>query len=182
MLSKITVLFILVIGATLFQPLIKQIQFLTDDSTITGALISSFSTILGNIIGGVITGYVAFFIAKKQLDNDKLDKTNTLTQLNKNNKKLILKEIETNNKFLSAINVNIPESDIVSILKYSISDRIFFSIKSQLPADEDFSNFNKYYLFLYRLQNDPVLHDKTNIALLQKEINRMISIKFETPL
>ncbi len=170
-------IFILIL-AILFQPLLKVLNSLIWDSTLTAGIISSISTIFGNVVGGIIGAIVAFSVARYQIKQDNNNENTKKLEENHQIYQTIAKEIELNNKVLQLIKLDTSAEDLESMIKYSLSDRVFSSVKANLSIDANFSKLHRYYRLLYRVQNDPILLKSDNIIILLDEIEEIVSIEF----
>ena len=172
---KITIsiiyLILLFMGYIIIQPLTKfNPQFTSEISTIFGAIIGATGSIIGGIIGGVITGKVAFKVARYQLTQDDALKTKERTKRLDKYKAFILDEIATNNALLKTLDEASSTEEIVSILRFSLSNEIYLSVKTELEVDTFFQYSAKYYRILNRLMLDTSIHNENSFETVDDEI------------
>ena len=160
----------------IIQPLVtKKFAYLSEFTTFMGSIIGA----LGSIIGGIIAGIVAFGVARYQLKSDaKLNDKKEREKIT-NYKRLILSEIKNNNISLKKLDPLSSKQEIITALKYSISNQIFKSCSSELEVDDFFFNIIKYYRILDRLHTDESIHneDKDSIDIILEEIDELLIIE-----
>lgn len=167
-----------IIYCFLIQPLLDtNTEHLSEITTIISSIIGATGSIVGGIIGGVITGYVAFKVARFELDKDSEQNELEKKLKQKKYRKLIIKEIETNNLALRKLDEASNTEEIETTLKYSLSDSIFYSIKTELEVDEFFMSTVKYYRILNRLITDVTIHNEDEFELIDNEIRALMRIE-----
>lgn len=160
------------------QPLFKtNTDLLSGYTTILGAIIGASGSILGGIIGGIITGIVAFKIAQFEFKKHSEHIETEKAKKNIRFQELILEEIVMNNTALKKLDEASSTTDIETTLKYSLSDAIYHSIKSELETDEFLVKIIKYYRILNRLITDQTIHTEEEFELIDQEMKALIEIE-----
>lgn len=184
-LKNLTLISLLIIFLLfIFQPLSfyyhrQFINFIHSLNSNSLSLLSSSIGAFGSILGGIITGIVAYWIANYQIKKELASKNLERLNENLNYKNMILNEIRNNQKVLSALDNTSQSSQIASILKYSLSNSIFLAISSNLSHDNFFVKAQTYYIIINRLQKDPVVLEESNFPVLEKEIKNLSNIEKE---
>lgn len=162
----------------LFQPLISyNTKHISEITTFISSIIGAAGSIIGSIIGGIITGFVAFKVARFELDKDSEQKELENKIKQEQFRKLIIEEITTNNLALKKLDEASSTEEIDTTLKYSLSDSIFHSVKTELEVDEFFASAVKYYRILNRLITDVTIHTEEEFDLINYEIQALLQIE-----
>lgn len=160
-----------------FNFILKSLILNSDYFAFTITIVAAFIGAIGSVLGGIIGGIVAYIIAKMQIDNERKLNFETENLIYKRHQQLLKNEIDTNQLFLNQITQNMDEEELVSIIKYSISNQLFLTLKTDLRINKFYELLLNYYRVFYRIQNDPVLLNKESNNDLLAEIKYLNKIQ-----